>query len=111
MEEESSSSSSREHGARSRSLQLGLRFTSARMVLLHLTERLLAQIDGLQLPTELAALVASHVAPSSFRVNGTHEELHGAGAGIGAEQTISHEVLVKISKWTKEEGKGESRSG
>lgn len=80
--------------------------TSPIMVLLQLTEPLLARINELKLPTELANLVAAQLSPSSDEAARST-----ASTSTAQEQrTISHEVLVKISSWSKTK-KGKSESG
>jgi len=79
------------------------------MVLLHLTPSLDSRLSSLQtqLPTELAALVAAALTPSATTAQAEEEEeAKGRKKQLG-EKTVSHELLVKVSKWARGETEGE----
>ncbi|ORY69153.1 endoplasmic reticulum-based factor for assembly of V-ATPase-domain-containing protein [Leucosporidium creatinivorum] len=75
------------------------------MVLLHLTPSLDARLNALQsqLPAELAALVAAVLTPpATSGLGGGAEGADGKQEQAG-QRTVSHELLVKVSKWARGE--------
>jgi hypothetical protein len=84
-------------------------FAPPAMVLLQLTSPLQARLDKLLplLPFELRREVASHLVEDEEKRDGEGEALEGTEEALnekksgGKERTVSHEMLVEVSRWAR----------